>query len=1313
MGGKTSTSTQSVSIPPEVMARYNAVNARAEQVAATPFQAYPGQFVAGLTPTQQAGIQATSAASQSAQPYYGMGAGLTLAGAQDVGPLTRGQIGYYESPYTEAVAYPTYQALRQQQGQELAQQQATAIRSGAAFGDRSGLERANLMRQQALGTAQAMAPIYQQGYGQAIQTAQQQQGVVAQDLARRMQAGQQIAGLGTGAQQAALQGAQAQLAAGTAEQQTQQADLTARYQQFLQERGYPFQVAQFLANIAMGTGALSGSTTTTTQPAGFFSDRRLKHDVERIGQTDDGLPIYSYKYNGDDKTQIGLMAQDVEKEKPEAVGLAPAADGNLYKTVDYEKATRPKRDAGGLVIDGDYTADDAQSMGGAVGLGSAMEAFARGGYAVGGGGGLLGSTELQEILKSQQQFLNPYAQNAPYGQSGKTPGGQGYVPQASLPTPKLVTASSSGLRSQPSGAQQALEIGKGLASTYQTGKDIKKGFGEVSDFLKDKFTTPEAANGGLMVPRSAYEEGGDVTPGMPDEDDTRMSGNEVNPAGVPKSGFAEGVLESGKRANELAVAKGGPGGGGGGGLASGIKDAAALIGAGKTLWSAGTAAAEAAPAFFAMFSDERLKDNIRPVGETYDGQNIYAYDMGDGKTQLGLMAQEVMQRKPEAVGMNDEGYLMLNYDRATEDANPFAYGGLVPRGAYQDGGPPQQEEDPSLGLIRRREGFREQPYWDVNAHRVGYGSDTMTTPEGNVLRVTPDMRVSREDAERDLARRVGEFQGTARTAIGDEAWGSLSPNAKAAITSLTYNYGRVPESVARAAQSGDMRALGAAVNALGVHNKGINAGRRAEEASLIDPEGKYQPPGLVTGDTGGPRRPGVIPTGQAGIYAGTPSEKASLGDVVREYAPKGMPTSERFWVPALGFLGSMLASKSPFLGQAIGEGLVGGVGAYTALNKQEADIAKTYAEAQRDVATAGLIGAQEKVQTATLFPFEFQRGYGWVVVDRSDPANPKLLQVYEQSGKPITDPNLSQEQVRSQTGRIGEAVPGAAPSALPKPGDFSTAKVTPREVSESALPVERPIPGTRNVVTAIPEDYTPVDQSALSRELKERPDFGAKEFAKVQEQEALASAATKSLMQLDAMKREFNNIPPGTLLTGTKYAPQVLEALKTIKGVANVFGGDFSADLSSAVASAEWLSKEQFKLGAELQRGLGREPGFILQQMVNANPGANNTAVGFARIASGMEQAALYEKDKAEFKNNYYIKFGHLRDADKLFARLNPIQGYVDRAVYHAIPEADREKLTSYVAANRERYPDAVNRLMQQFDKTYGKGSAKIVMGGQ
>ena len=45
-------------------------------------------------------------------------------------------------------------------------------------------------------------------------------------------------------------------------------------------RAYPFQIAQFLANIGMGTGALSGSTTTTTSPAGFFSGFKEGGKVE-------------------------------------------------------------------------------------------------------------------------------------------------------------------------------------------------------------------------------------------------------------------------------------------------------------------------------------------------------------------------------------------------------------------------------------------------------------------------------------------------------------------------------------------------------------------------------------------------------------------------------------------------------------------------------------------------------------------------------------------------------------------------------------------------------------------------------------------------------------------------------------------------------------------------------------------------------------------------------------------------------------------------------------------------------------------------
>ena len=175
-----------------------------------------------------------------------------------------------------------------------------------------------------------------------------QQGTLANMQAQTGLSGaNQIAGLGTAAQTSGLQGAAAQLSAGQQQQETQQAGLTALYNQFLQQQSYPFQTAQFLANIAEGTGSLSGSTTTSTQPTGLFgnllSDRRAKYDIERVGTAKNKLPIYKFKYKGDpsETTHVGFMADEVEKKHPEAIGLA----GGL-KTVDYDKATRAY---GGLV----------------------------------------------------------------------------------------------------------------------------------------------------------------------------------------------------------------------------------------------------------------------------------------------------------------------------------------------------------------------------------------------------------------------------------------------------------------------------------------------------------------------------------------------------------------------------------------------------------------------------------------------------------------------------------------------------------------------------------------------------------------------------------------------------------------------------------------------------------------------------------------------------------------------------------------------------------------------------------------------------
>ena len=74
-----------------------------------------------------------------------------------------------------------------------------------------------------------------------------------------------------------------------------------------------------------------GSAASAAIPL-MFSDKRLKTDIKKVGKTNEGLPVYTYKYKGDDTTQMGVMAQDVEKKTPSAVRTLGG-----FKAVDYTK----------------------------------------------------------------------------------------------------------------------------------------------------------------------------------------------------------------------------------------------------------------------------------------------------------------------------------------------------------------------------------------------------------------------------------------------------------------------------------------------------------------------------------------------------------------------------------------------------------------------------------------------------------------------------------------------------------------------------------------------------------------------------------------------------------------------------------------------------------------------------------------------------------------------------------------------------------------------------------------------------------------
>jgi hypothetical protein len=365
MGGKTQTqtSTNNSTTTPTNLAGLQDIYSRVQQAASTPYTPYAGALTAGLTPTQQSGINNVNAAYGSAQPYIDTAAGYATQGASAIDPS---QIERYYNPYTQSVIGATQANFNESNARQQQDVLGNAASRGALGGDRVGVAQAELARQQKMAQDPVIAGLNSQNYAQALQAAQADRG------AAQYGAGA-FSGLGQAAQNAALQGAQAQIGAGSVEQQSQQAALDAFYKQYLQQQAFPYQQAQFYAQYGLPAASAQGSTTSGTgsqttpgpnpfiQAAGLglsaaslFSDERVKEDVEAIGKTFDGQKIYKFRYKSDPVMRVGLIAQDVEKKHPDAVG---EADG--IKTVDYDRATKRAASrghfaSGGAVDSGPY-----------------------------------------------------------------------------------------------------------------------------------------------------------------------------------------------------------------------------------------------------------------------------------------------------------------------------------------------------------------------------------------------------------------------------------------------------------------------------------------------------------------------------------------------------------------------------------------------------------------------------------------------------------------------------------------------------------------------------------------------------------------------------------------------------------------------------------------------------------------------------------------------------------------------------------------------------------------------------------------------
>lgn len=92
------------------------------------------------------------------------------------------------------------------------------------------------------------------------------------------------------------------------------------------------QIAQANAKAQAMSGLmqLGGTLGAAALMAPVASDRRVKEDIKQVGQMENGLPVYTFRYIGDNTVHMGVMAQDVEAVNPDAV-----VEINGIKHVNY------------------------------------------------------------------------------------------------------------------------------------------------------------------------------------------------------------------------------------------------------------------------------------------------------------------------------------------------------------------------------------------------------------------------------------------------------------------------------------------------------------------------------------------------------------------------------------------------------------------------------------------------------------------------------------------------------------------------------------------------------------------------------------------------------------------------------------------------------------------------------------------------------------------------------------------------------------------------------------------------------------------
>lgn len=105
-------------------------------------------------------------------------------------------------------------------------------------------------------------------------------------------------------------------------------------QQYQFSKNLNFQKDNQSSDFAQLLGSVLGGGAQVGAAALLASDESVKENIQKVGISEEGIPIVEFNYKGDTNRYRGVIAQDVEKVKPEAV-----KNINGIKHVDYSQLT--------------------------------------------------------------------------------------------------------------------------------------------------------------------------------------------------------------------------------------------------------------------------------------------------------------------------------------------------------------------------------------------------------------------------------------------------------------------------------------------------------------------------------------------------------------------------------------------------------------------------------------------------------------------------------------------------------------------------------------------------------------------------------------------------------------------------------------------------------------------------------------------------------------------------------------------------------------------------------------------------------------